>query len=420
MSLRKIINNLGPGLLFAGAAVGVSHLVQSTRAGASYGFELIWVIVLINVLKYPFFEIGQRYTTVMDESLIRGYERIGRWAVWLFIGQNVFASILTMGAISFVGAAIFNYLYFIYTGTTLSVEVSTVVYLCVVALILYVGKYDIFEKSVKYMVISLSGFTVLATIVAMSHGVQIKPDFVPIPVMNQAGIGFLLALMGWMPAPLELSSWTSLWALENDRVSGKKKSLEDSMLDFNIGYVLCIFLAICFLALGAYVMYGTGTTFSNGSVAFSSQLMQLYTSTIGNWSREIIAFIMFVTIFSTVITCLDAYPRTLAEAFKIIKGFPKDDRSDKYYWPFLVGILIVSSILVYYFTNSLTLYVDIVTIIAFLSSPIVATLNFLLIKRPFFPEEHRPKRWFFWLTYFGLFSFTAFALLYLYSILFMG
>ena len=32
---------LGPGLLMAGAAVGVSHLVQSTRAGAVYGFGLL-------------------------------------------------------------------------------------------------------------------------------------------------------------------------------------------------------------------------------------------------------------------------------------------------------------------------------------------------------------------------------------------
>ncbi len=30
---NKIWKVLGPGLLYAGAAVGVSHLVQSTRAG---------------------------------------------------------------------------------------------------------------------------------------------------------------------------------------------------------------------------------------------------------------------------------------------------------------------------------------------------------------------------------------------------
>ena len=32
---------IGPGLIWAGAAIGVSHLVQSTRAGADYGFQFI-------------------------------------------------------------------------------------------------------------------------------------------------------------------------------------------------------------------------------------------------------------------------------------------------------------------------------------------------------------------------------------------
>ena len=59
-TLRK----LGPGILFAGAAIGVSHLVQSTRAGADFGFGLIWALILINLIKFPFFQFGTRYTIV--------------------------------------------------------------------------------------------------------------------------------------------------------------------------------------------------------------------------------------------------------------------------------------------------------------------------------------------------------------------
>jgi len=420
MGAKEILRNLGPGLLFAGAAVGVSHLVQSTRAGAAYGFELVWIIILVNVFKYPFFEIGQRYTSTLNESLIRGYERLGRWAVWLFIILNIFSSVLTIGAVTFVAAAIFNSLYFLFTGVILAPEITSVVYLIIVAAILFLGKYGLFEGFVKYLIISLSLLTVISVFVAASVGSNVAPDFIPPTILNQAGIGFLLALMGWMPAPMELSSWTSLWALENDKETGTRKDFKNSMLDFNIGYVVCIFLAVFFLALGAFVMYGTGEEFSGSAVAFSGQLLSLYTSTIGQWSKGIIAFIMFVTMFSTVITCLDAYPRSLAEAVKIIKGYGADDRSDRYYWPFLIAITLSGSILIYFFTSSLTLFVDIVTIIAFLSSPIVATLNFMVIRKPFFPIEKRPKPWLNWLSYFGLASFFGFALLYLYSILFMG
>jgi len=57
-SLRGFISMMGPGLLYAGAAIGVSHLVQSTRAGAMYGFAVVWAVVLANVMKYPFFNLG--------------------------------------------------------------------------------------------------------------------------------------------------------------------------------------------------------------------------------------------------------------------------------------------------------------------------------------------------------------------------
>lgn len=61
-NLRGILKTLGPGILYAGAAIGASQLVQSTRAGANYSFELIWAIILINLFKYTFFEFAYRYS----------------------------------------------------------------------------------------------------------------------------------------------------------------------------------------------------------------------------------------------------------------------------------------------------------------------------------------------------------------------
>lgn len=70
--MKTNLKAIGPGLIWAAAAIGVSHLVQSTRAGAAYGFELIWFIVLINLIKYPFFKFGPRYASATGESLMHG------------------------------------------------------------------------------------------------------------------------------------------------------------------------------------------------------------------------------------------------------------------------------------------------------------------------------------------------------------
>ncbi|HIP76402.1 MAG TPA: divalent metal cation transporter, partial [Psychromonas hadalis] len=53
--LRRMINSLGPGVMMATAAVGGSHLVASTKAGAMFGWQLVGLILLVNLLKYPFF-----------------------------------------------------------------------------------------------------------------------------------------------------------------------------------------------------------------------------------------------------------------------------------------------------------------------------------------------------------------------------
>ena len=76
--LTRIYFSLGPGILLAATAIGVSHLVYSTRAGASYGFGLLWLIVVANLFKYPFFEFGPRYAAATGESLLQGYRKLKR------------------------------------------------------------------------------------------------------------------------------------------------------------------------------------------------------------------------------------------------------------------------------------------------------------------------------------------------------
>ncbi|VAW90429.1 hypothetical protein MNBD_GAMMA17-1577, partial [hydrothermal vent metagenome] len=56
--LTKTLSELGPGLLYAGAAVGVSHLLMSTKAGANYQYIFLMLVPLIHLIKYPFYKFG--------------------------------------------------------------------------------------------------------------------------------------------------------------------------------------------------------------------------------------------------------------------------------------------------------------------------------------------------------------------------
>lgn len=69
--IGRIIQSLGPGIMMATAAVGGSHLVASTKAGAIFGWQLALLILLVNVLKYPFFRAGVIYTHATSRCFIK-------------------------------------------------------------------------------------------------------------------------------------------------------------------------------------------------------------------------------------------------------------------------------------------------------------------------------------------------------------
>ena len=114
--LQRFLKSLGPGILFAGAAIGGSHLIQSTRAGANYGFNLILLIIMINFLKYPFFEFGQRYTAATQQNLLVGYGTLGRWVLYLYLFLTLVTAFPTVAAVSFINANIATYI----IGATIS------------------------------------------------------------------------------------------------------------------------------------------------------------------------------------------------------------------------------------------------------------------------------------------------------------
>lgn len=72
---KSRINALGPGIMMASAAVGGSHLIASTQAGALYGWQLALIIILTNLFKYPFFRFSAHYTLDMGKSLLRAMPR---------------------------------------------------------------------------------------------------------------------------------------------------------------------------------------------------------------------------------------------------------------------------------------------------------------------------------------------------------
>ena len=82
--LDQFLKTFGPGIMFAGTCIGGSHLIQSTKAGAFYGYALLAVVVFANFIKYPFFEFASRYTNATGDSVLEGYQKLGKWPLRIY------------------------------------------------------------------------------------------------------------------------------------------------------------------------------------------------------------------------------------------------------------------------------------------------------------------------------------------------
>ncbi len=409
--LNKLIKTIGPGLIFAGTSIGVSHLVQSTRAGAVYGFGLVFAVVAAMVIKFPFFEFGPRYTIATGEHLLHGYRRQGRWAFNLFLILSLCTMIPIQSAVTLVTTGLLvNVFQWPYEPVYLSAILLTV---CVV--ILSAGKYPLLDRLMKCMIIFLGVSTVFAFGAALLKGSLAEPGFSRSFDWGQASdITFLVALMGWMPTTLEISVWHSFWCSERIRQTGHRPDLKHALMDFHIGYWGTLVMALMFLGLGALVMYGTGEEFSGKAVAFTGQVLDLYTRALGGWSWWVIATAAATTMFSTTICCLDAFPRVIREVMVMVRP-SMSEQKERIYLSSMILISVCSVIVIGLFVTRMKLLIYFATTLAFLATPIFAFLNLKTMGLDNVPAEYRPSGFKIGLSWVCLALLTLFSLCFVYA-----
>ena len=399
----KIISKLGPGLLFAGAAIGVSHLVQSTRAGADFGWGLIWALILVNIFKYPFFQYGPRYAIATGESLLDGYYKIGKVFLITYFILNLATMFTIQTAVTIVTAGLASSLF----GLTDNMVIWSLIITLICYVILLLGKYQILDKMIKIIILKLAISTLFSTgdaSINTEEAYNFKQIF-----PTGSGLVFLVAFMGWMPAPLDISIWHSIWTLEKKK--NQKITPKESLFDFNVGYFATVILGICFVSLGALVMFKSGISFSNSGSIFANQLIELYTSNLGDSFYLIISICAFTTMLSTTITCLDASPRTMSRATQLLTK-----NNDKNYYFHWISALGIGTMLIFYFLLSeMGALVELATVLSFITAPFYAILNYKLIMSDNMPISHKPSKNLRILSVIGIFFLSFFALGYILS-----
>jgi len=422
--LAGIKKTIGPGLLMAAAAIGVSHLVQSTRAGATYGFALVWAVLLANIFKYPFLEFGPRYAVATKKTLLEGYQNLGEWALNIFVFFTLGTMFTVQAAVTVVTASLAAEL----VGVALSPVIWSAIILAICIMLLISGKYSMLDGAIKMIMAILAVSTLVALVAALIAETGISTPVTSVTngtnspeIWNVTGIAFLIALMGWMPIPIDAAAWHSIYTLERTKQTKYEPKLRESLFDFYTGYIGAAILALVFLSLGALVMFGSGEEFASSGGAFAKQLIALYTQNLGSWSYPVIIISAFTTMFSTTLTVTDAYPRVVSRILHLKKMDSDSYQANplRLYRILLVLTSLISLGVLVFLGNHFRLMVDIATTLSFLTAPVLAYMNYRVITADDIPAAFHPPSWLRWLSMAGLFFLTGFALVYVYWQLFV-
>ena len=401
-SLNSLIAKLGPGIIFAATSIGVSHLVQATRAGAGFGLALAGFILLACAVKYPAFRFGSEYGAATGLSLVDSYSRQGRWAILVLGLDMVISMFVGTAAIALVTAGL--------VGSALSLNlnpVSIVIILLVFcATLLIGGKYHLLEQVSKAFVAVLMVLIIMSTVI-VSPDINWKEASVTLPEeMDRATLLFIIALAGVMPSPMVVSVFQSLWVCAKSKDMKIPFNPADARFDFNLGYVITALLALGFLILGTVLMYQPGIAVADSPNGFAAQLISLFTSSIGGFAYPIISLVVIIVMLSSLLAIIDACPRVVGALISYRKHTRAEQASqtvqqrfgelvvheNKYYVPLIIIQCIGAVTLLMLFKSSFRAFIDFATSIAFLTSPLIAFLNHRAMFSADVPPEHRPKK----------------------------
>lgn len=431
-NIQKLFSALGPGLLWAGAAVGVSHLVQSTKAGAQFGFSMILIVLVANLFKYPFFEFGPRYAAATGHTLLTGYKKMGNWAFYLYLLLTAATMFIIQAVVTIVTSGVIKYLF----NVPISPQLLSIIVMVGSFIILLLGHYSTLDKVIKWVIIFLTFSTLIAVVVALTKvcgtadakdiWATVNPKHFMETPHKKAWLLFLIPLMGWMPSAVDISVWSSIWTTEKHKENPEATTLKNSLLDFNVGYIGTIIIALCFLTLGALMMFLKSKEYLPAgseqaldyakmpAATFAGNVIGMYTKSIGVWSKYLVGFAALATMFSTTITCLDAYGRVCAKAQSLVQKGHDEDESSYLNW---VLITIIGATIVLYvgkeMGSSFAAMIAFATSVSFLTSPILGFLNLKVVTSKEVPLDARPGKRLVLLSWLGLIFLTVFSVFYI-------
>lgn len=241
-------SKFGPGFLVAAAFIGPGTVVTATKAGASYGYSLIWVVIIAILTTIILQEMVGRFSLSVKVDVATALVQLTKHK-WLKLGFQILAFLAII-----VGCAAYEAGNIMGGSMGLNILTKSPAYLWIIlisllaVLLLWRQNYKIIEKF-------LIGLVVLMGISFFISALIVKPDFSSImkgfiPGIPKNSMWLVLALLGTTVVPYNLFLHSSTILKKWKSKTDIPRMRTDTYLSIGLGGIITI--SIIVTATAAY------------------------------------------------------------------------------------------------------------------------------------------------------------------------
>ncbi len=311
-TLVDTLKIIGPGVAVAATGVGAGDMIAAAVAGAKYGTVILWAAVLGALIKFILNEGIARWQLATGQTLLEGWiDKLGGrvsvfFAVYLILWSFIVAGALIVACGLAAHALI----------PQLSVSWWGIVHSIAAALLVYMGRYALFERLMKLFVAMMFSVVIICALMVIPDWATLLSSLF-LPSFPVGSGKFLLGVIGGVGGSLTLLNY-SYWIREKNWYG--KDFKRHTNIDLGAAYGLISLFGIALMVISAGV-HPEVITDSEMVLAVANQLGEV----IGPLGKWIFLIGFWGAVFSSMLGVWQGVPYIFTDFMLIQKQ--KDDLS---------------------------------------------------------------------------------------------
>ncbi len=264
--LKRILFGLtaiGPGLFLIGYNIGTGSITTMAKVGAEHGMTLTWALVLSCIFTYVLMVAYGKTTLVTGNtalSTIKSNLKFGKvLAIYILIALVLGELLALMGIFGIVTDLIQEASRLLFGGSGFSTLTITVVLVVLLYALLWVGKYQVFEKFLIFLVILMGLSFVVVFFMVKPSFTAIAGGLLPRIPKSDGTLRLIAAITGTTCSAAVFIMRSTVvaekgWTIKNLKLERKDAAISASMM---------LFLSLVIMAVSAGTLHVMGMKMNN-------------------------------------------------------------------------------------------------------------------------------------------------------------